>query len=206
MIRFVKASLCLFTIFFISFKVQGQEKQKPQYLLEPSDWGFEHIDFPLDFAPNISYEGFEELRFAPGMFDPSSEDYFTYAFVLALKNQNRISKKEIIDFLHAYYKGLSRSVAKSKNQEVDVSKIQVTEKRWVKEGSRKVLLVKMSFLDTFSDGREIPLFLEIELIPQNSKNHLLLFALASTFSDKDSETWASLYEIRKKLNYNLFIK
>ena len=39
------------------------------------------IPFPLDFAPNLPYRGTEELRFAPGFFDPSAAGSWSYAFV-----------------------------------------------------------------------------------------------------------------------------
>ena len=46
----------------------------------PTGWKPERIPFPLGFAPSPSYTGFEQLYFAPGMFDPRSENYITYLF------------------------------------------------------------------------------------------------------------------------------
>ena len=37
----------------------------------PAGWRSEVIPFPLDFAPSLTHRGFEEIRFAPGMFDPA---------------------------------------------------------------------------------------------------------------------------------------
>ena len=66
--------------------IQAQE-EAAKILTGPADWRYEHIEFPLDFAPELAYKGFEELRFSPGMFDTSTTDYFTYAFVLSLQEQ-----------------------------------------------------------------------------------------------------------------------
>ena len=53
----------------------------PFHLPTPEGWRTETIPFPLEFAPELDYEGVEELRFAPGMFTEGAEDYWTYAFV-----------------------------------------------------------------------------------------------------------------------------
>jgi hypothetical protein len=41
----------------------------------PEGWKRETIPFPLDFAPGLSFRGVEELRFAPGFFDPAASSY-----------------------------------------------------------------------------------------------------------------------------------
>ncbi len=60
-----KRLIILFTILPI-LAVAGFAQDKNSSLLPvPEDWRFEKIDFPLDFAPDLDYQGFEELRFAP---------------------------------------------------------------------------------------------------------------------------------------------
>ncbi len=49
----------------------AQEVQ-PRMMTLPQEWEFEYLEFPLAFAPDLEYNGFEELRFAPGMFDTAS--------------------------------------------------------------------------------------------------------------------------------------
>lgn len=46
-------------------------------LKEPADWRFEGMPVPPGFAPEIKLTGSEEIRFAPGMFDTGSSNYFT---------------------------------------------------------------------------------------------------------------------------------
>ena len=50
----------------------AQEAAAPILPPAPEGWRHERLAFPLDFAPDIELEGYEELRFAPGMFDPGS--------------------------------------------------------------------------------------------------------------------------------------
>src|SRR4051794_9456116 len=47
----------------------------------PPGFRTETIPFPLGFAPDLPYRGVEELRFAPGMFQPGAPDFWSYAFV-----------------------------------------------------------------------------------------------------------------------------
>src|SRR5262249_32272032 len=49
----------------------------------PQGWRTEHFTLPPDFAPDIEVHGVEDLLFAPGMFAPESDSYFSY--VLALR-------------------------------------------------------------------------------------------------------------------------
>lgn len=74
-------------------------------------WKTETIPFPLDFAPELPLHGVEELRFAPGFFDPASPGYFTYAFVWWLDDP-ALEMKSVASDLETYFFGLCRAVAK----------------------------------------------------------------------------------------------
>ena len=47
----------------------------------PDGWRGETIPFPLGFAPELAYQGVEELRFPPGFLDPGASHFWSYAFV-----------------------------------------------------------------------------------------------------------------------------
>ena len=74
--------------------------------VEPG-WKSERIPFPLEFAPTLAHKGDEELRFAPGMFNPAADDYFSYAFVWIVGKDERVDAgKE----LPVYFDGLCKAV------------------------------------------------------------------------------------------------
>ena len=101
-----------------------QPAPAPAFQLDPETWKgwrYEKLEFPLSFAPELKYEGFEELWFAPGMFDPESPTYFTYAFKMVLTGE----RPDVREFLLTYYTGLCRAVGKEKNIELDLSQIAV---------------------------------------------------------------------------------
>src|SRR5262249_36621215 len=72
----------------------------PAKLLKPPEgWRGERLEFPLDFAPEIELRGSEELAFAPGMFTPDSDSYFSYALALHLDGEIEIDAPFLRSFL-----------------------------------------------------------------------------------------------------------
>jgi len=80
----------------------------------PEGWKQETIPFPLGFAPDLPYEGIEELRFAPAFFDPSAPTYFSYAFVWWLKGRPEFDRASLERDLVRYFAGLCNAVGKNK--------------------------------------------------------------------------------------------
>ena len=76
----------------------------------PTGWRSEVIPFPLDFAPAISHRGLEDLRFPPGMFDPSSADYWSYTFTWHTDDSADLDAGTLGRELTAYFAGLIAAV------------------------------------------------------------------------------------------------
>jgi len=76
----------------------------------PLGWRTETIPFPLGFAPGLRYDGLEEVRFAPGMFKPDREDFWTYAFVWWLSGSVAFAARTLEADLADYFEGLSLAV------------------------------------------------------------------------------------------------
>ena len=109
-----KSLLVLVLLLLTSGWTGGQESPPVPFLLPtPDGWRTETIPFPLPFAPDLQYVGLEELRFAPGMFDPESEDSWTYAFVWWLPLGTAIDRETLESDLEAYFRGLTQAVAES---------------------------------------------------------------------------------------------
>lgn len=175
------------------------QEENPTLLPIPKDWRFEKINFPLDFAPDLKYNGFEELRFAPGMFDTLSTTYFTYVFAISISDNATFNKGEIELFLTSYYNGLCDAVAESKKLSVNISKIKASVKKIKKrKGEITACNATVNFFDTFTNGKEIVLNMELELFRNQADKKIYLLALVSPFS-KDSEVWKNLHKIRRNL-------
>jgi hypothetical protein len=89
----------------------------------PKNWRAERIAFPLGFAPELKHSGFEELRFAPGMFNPKSNTYWTYVFFWWIEGEVTIDRTQMERDLKNYYLGLSKTVGRSRKLVIDPEKI-----------------------------------------------------------------------------------
>ena len=84
----------------------------PYTLMTPADWGDERFSLPPDFAPQISYSGVEEIRFAPGWGEIKSEEHWSYCFVWWLDGKPKIDAITLQSNLKEYYTGLvGRNIA-----------------------------------------------------------------------------------------------
>ena len=93
-------------LFGLTLSVAFASAQGPAatILKEPADWRFERLPVPAPFAPDIKLTGFEEARFAPGMFGTSSPNYFTYVIVISADGNPESGRSSIEEFLEKYYR------------------------------------------------------------------------------------------------------
>lgn len=76
----------------------------------PAGFRGETIPFPLDFAPGLAHKGVEELRFAPGFFDPGAPGYWSYAFVWRTDDAAALDAAALGEQLTVYFRGLIAAV------------------------------------------------------------------------------------------------
>jgi len=157
----------------------------------PGDWRFERIDFPLSFAPELKYEGFEELRFAPGMFKAESDTYFTYIFAMKITSEVVLDAAALQSMLETYYRGLCRTVGKESKFEIDVSKIsaKVHADQTEAKGIRHFRATVESF-DPFVTGKPLTLNMEMIVIVANQTDHRIFAAVSP--KPMDSPVWKLL--------------
>ncbi len=164
----------------------------PTMLLGPVDWRFERLPIPPGFAPDIPWTGYEEARFSPGMFDTKSPTHFTYALSICIDGTPEIQVKELKNFFDKYFKGLSTMVGRGKGMKPDPSVFNAEVTPRDKPGQ---FSAKVPFIDTFTDGRQITLNLEIDVRPQSKIQKTQVILLISP-QPTDAEIWKQLREIR----------
>jgi len=76
----------------------------------PEGFRGETIPFPLEFAPSVSHKGVEELRFAPGFFEPGAAGYWSYTFVWRTEDPAAMDAAAVGAELTAYFRGLIDAV------------------------------------------------------------------------------------------------
>jgi len=87
----------------------GHKWEAPYNLPIPKDWTIERFLIPINFAPQISYRGVEDIRFSPGWSKVKTDEYWTYAFLWYLDGSVKMDPEIIAFILKAYYSGLIES-------------------------------------------------------------------------------------------------
>ncbi|MCP3915523.1 MAG: hypothetical protein GY711_08215 [bacterium] len=164
--------------------------QEPELLPSaPDGWRFEHLAFPLDFAPDIALQGFEELRFAPGMFDAEADDYFTYAFAIRAESDEAVDALWVEDFLDRYYLGLCKAVAGSKGVQIDPAQIDATV-----AAAGDGWTARIRIIEPFVTMK--PLTLELDLEVRHGARTTDILGLASP-QPREAGVWKPLRSIAK---------
>jgi len=188
--------------FFVIATLANSQENKPQILKGPSNWEFERFELPPIFAPQITYKGFEELRFAPGMFNKDTSTYFTYAFVAQLDTLAYLKDTDIKNYLEYYFKGLCGSTARDSKLTIDTTKISTTVRK-TRERVPGMYNATVNLFGVFTDGAPVKLNMAISVTNYLTNKKTLIIFLAST-QDYNEPIWKELYDIRRKVVRGLY--
>ena len=141
-------------------------------------WRYEKIPLPPEFAPTLP-EGVEVLWFAPGMFEPAADDYFTYAFSLDM-TEPLSTPAALETLLVDYYRGLMSAVAAGRDAKP--ARDAVVELG----GDGQTATIELS--DEFTDGGVITLHLRVSR-PEGPKGGCLRVLASARPTDAN---WAAL--------------
>ena len=179
---------------FSTYCAKGQT-ETPQLLKEPASWQFERFKLPPAFSPDFPYKGVEELRFAPGMFNKDSADYFSYAFVAQLDGTGSFTQSDLQNYLLKYFQGLCESTARQRKLSIDTSKIAVLIKEKNKEKNITEYDATLNVFGVFVDGAPVVLNAEIKVMAGAGSNKTCILFIASPKGKTDS-IWQQLYKIQ----------
>ncbi|WP_395742265.1 hypothetical protein [Prosthecobacter sp.] len=180
-------------LFICAAPLMAQRAQPaPTMLHGPADWRFERLPIPPGFARDIPWSGYEEARFSPGMFRTGSPTYFTYALSICIDGTPEIHEKELKDFLDKYFKGLSTLVGRGKGIQPDPAVFNAEVKL---RDKARLFSAKVPYIDTFTDGRQITLNLEIDVrpLPESKKTQIILLLSPQA---PETDIWKKLHEVR----------
>jgi hypothetical protein len=179
------------------------EPQKPAYVVpEPKGWGKETIELPPKFATDMTWKGVEELRFAPGMFKSGEPDFFSYALLFWLPDDQKTDPKTMEKELLAYYRGLAKAVLEGKKQKVDTADFTLTIKdAKEKTGKRasgeafSAYVAELKWVEPFAGGKSQTLRFEIHTWHSDKHKRNCVFICASP-QPETAGVWKQLREIR----------
>ncbi len=173
----------------------GSKWQAPYKLIVPAGWSVERFLIPIDFAPEIHYEGVEDLRFTPGWGNVQSNEYWTYAFLWYLDSTQVMDEKIIENNLKEYYTGLvgrnikPRSIPAEKVIPVKTS----FKKTTTSEGDLQTYSGEVYMLD-YMEQKTITLNCIVHLRSCNGENKTFVFNEISPKPFTD-EIWKTLNQL-----------
>lgn len=98
----------IFTIVLLLFvgMIFSQEEEIQEVFTTDSTWIKEIIEFPIGFAQDIKYEGFEDLRFPQGWSKEDSPNFWSYVWAWSINNTEEINTSELEKNIQLYFDGL----------------------------------------------------------------------------------------------------
>lgn len=163
----------------------------------PKEWRSERIPFPLDFAPELDYQGFEELRFAPGMFNDKSDSYFSYVFFWWIDGKSKINAERLEADLVNYFKGLCSAVGKQRKLTLDLTKVRAKVAKQADKPSSTTqhFTGVVDTFDPFTDGKPLTLNFEISERHCEQAGRLSVFFIASP-QQPQGKLWETMRAMR----------
>lgn len=163
-------------------------------------WRKETIPFPLEFARELPFSGVEELRFAPGMFKPEAQGFWSYAFAWWLDGQPPLGASELERALLPYFAGLITEVAKEKRYAIDPARFSVslhpsTGAREKAGHAVQAFTGSAELYDAFATGKPITLNLEVWVWDCAEAGKRVALVLASP-KPSTERIWEALRERR----------
>lgn len=162
----------------------------------PRGWENETILFPIDFAPELPYKGFEELRFAPGWGDPKSGEKWAYTLLWWLDGSYSFDEKTLKHDLENYFTGLTkqRAVAGQLDQTLFTPAIAQVQKVKTVPGNKETYIVSADIFDAQVTQKPGKLFFKIHIkdCAEKGRTIVLLEVSASPYTQP---VWQQLDKI-----------
>ncbi|MBI1312927.1 hypothetical protein GC176_16680 [bacterium] len=164
----------------------------------PKDWSGETIQLPPGFARDLTLKGVEVIRFAPGMFEPQSESFFSYSLIFWLPRTKPLTQKQLHDELLKYYRGLASAVARGRKLgvEPDDFKLNLVSV----EKLPNVYRASLDWAEPFRTGQAQTLHFTISSRESDEYNGLLLSVAASP-QPYEHAIWKQLDGILKSAKF-----
>ncbi len=164
----------------------------------PENWSGETITLPPGFARDMTLKGVEVIRFAPGMFDPQSEGFFSYALVFWLPESRPLTEKQLHDEFLKYYRGLATAVARGRKLGVDPQNFKL--KLTAIEKKPHTYRAELEWAEPFRTGQAQTLRFAISS-SESAEHGGLLISIAASPQSHEHAIWKQLDLILKSAKF-----
>lgn len=187
-----KLTITITVLILFSLSLIAQEQEYPILLDTDSTWTREVFPFPLGFAQDIVYKGYEEAHFPVGWSNQESPNFWSYAFAWYIDAESIPSKEELEANLQLYFTGLMNAVNKEKDRILPKTSVELG----LVEGTGNPRFIgKVDTFDVFATKAPITLHVDIETYYCKEENSAIIFF---RFSPKDymQEVWLLLRALK----------
>lgn len=156
-------------------------------------WKKEIFNFPISFAKEINYQGFEEAQFPEGWRKKDSPDFWSYVFAWNVNGNIELKENELETNLQIYFDGLMKVVNKDKEIVIPNTIAQFRKKG--DSNNISSYIGKVEIFDAFVTKEPMTLNVLVEkYYCELKKKSIILFR----FSPKDfeSDVWLKLKRVK----------
>jgi hypothetical protein len=188
----------IFAILLFAFSSSFILAQEPESVLTaPDTWQSEIIPFPIGFAREIEYKGFEELRFSPGWSDTTSQEFWAYMFVWYIEQDEPLTEQKLTASFNLYYDGLMNIDLNNRNDSTGLNQLDKTICLFIK--TEEGFSGKMRVFDRFFTKEYIVLNIKVRetFCPKMNKQIISCEISPQAF---DHEVWDIFDQVKLKAN------
>lgn len=186
----MKKRILNITFIFVTSMLFCQEEQSLGVFETDSTWIKEIIQFPIGFAKDIKYEGFEDLRFPQGWSKEESPNFWSYVWAWSVNNIEDVTTKDLEQNIQYYFDGLLGLDF----YKIDDKPLRKTNAVFIKK-NKTDFVGKVKTHDTRYTKKPMTLFTQVEIYFCNKTNKtIMLFR----FSPKqyEHEIWDKLKTVK----------
>jgi hypothetical protein len=189
-------TLCVSIGFSTCCALPDEPKKDEIQLDVPKGWRGERIVLPPGFAKDMKVKGIEEIRFAPGMFQPEAKDFFSYVIVFRLDGKPDLTVESLNAELLTYYRGLAKAVGrgqiKTEGFSIEVVPIKDDQKPTVDD-----YVAALKWVEPFKTKKEQALRIEIRSW-QSAKDRRTWVFMNVSPNKPDDAIWKTMRGVRER--------
>lgn len=173
------------------------KKDNVNLLETDTTWRKEIFNFPIHFAKEINYEGFEEAQFPEGWRKKDSPDFWSYVFAWNINLNTELTANELETNLQIYFDGLMKVINKDPELVLPKTIAQFHKKEDANNISRYT--GKVEIFDAFVTNKPMTLNVSIDkYYCEQKKKSIILFR----FSPKEfgNDIWGKLKKVTLRAN------
>ena len=182
----MKQILAIVFMLLLTLTAFTQEDKELSIFENSKNWKREVIKFPVNWAPKLDINGFEELLFTPKWSDSKSNEFWSLVIGWKIETSKTLDLKKIEANFKAYFDGLMIPNHWAKKFPKPVVNFKKAENGFVG---------KMTFFDGFHTGKVISVHIKGQQhFSQKDNNSIITFRISPrNFSD---DIWNSLNEVQ----------